>query len=82
MNVKLALRYEALLCAKVKELGIPFKTEEDLREAGFSKTPDVRFEVPIGFKGRVVTWIDSKAAFGDEYNHQTQQTEQFQKQVK
>lgn len=49
-----------------------------MREAGFSKTPDAKLLVPIGVRGRVVTWIDSKASFGDNYMHRQQAGEQFQ----
>lgn len=71
-------RYESRLYSLLKDLGIAFETEDDLREAGFSKTPDAKLLVPIGVRGRVVTWIDSKASFGDEYMHRHQAGEQFQ----
>ena len=72
-------RYETYLYKKLQELGIPFQTENALRKAGFSKTPDVKLEVPIGVQGRVVNWIDSKASFGDEYTHKNQAEQQFQR---
>lgn len=75
------IEYEAYLCRQLQELGIPFQTENALRAAGFSKTPDVKLEVPIGVKGRVVNWIDSKASFGDEYSHKNQAEQQFQRYV-
>ena len=65
--------------AKLRSLKIPFQSEEELRAAGFSKTPDAKLDVPIAVKGRPVWWIDSKASFGDEYNHRTQVTEQFER---
>ncbi|KAI5067012.1 hypothetical protein GOP47_0017540 [Adiantum capillus-veneris] len=73
------IEYEAHLYYQLRELGIPFQTENDLRAAGFSKTPDVKLEVPIAVKGRVVNWIDSKASFGDEFNHKNQAELQFQR---
>ncbi|MCO5579006.1 hypothetical protein L7F22_032857 [Adiantum nelumboides] len=75
------IEYEAHLYNRLRELGIPFQTENDLRAAGFSKTPDVKLEVPIAVKGRVVNWIDSKASFGDEFNHKNQAELQFQRYV-
>ncbi|KAH7387359.1 hypothetical protein KP509_16G019500 [Ceratopteris richardii] len=75
------IEYEAHLYRQLKELGISFQTENDLREAGFSKTPDVKLDVPIAVKGRVVNWIDSKASFGDEFNHKNQAELQFQRYV-
>eukprot|EP00250_Pteridium_aquilinum_P005612 c15684_g1_i1 orf=41-973(+) len=75
------IEYEAHLCRQLQELGIPFQTENDLRAAGFSKTPDVKLEVPIAVKGRIVNWIDSKASFGDECSHKNQAELQFQRYV-
>ncbi|GMI31865.1 hypothetical protein TrCOL_g7473 [Triparma columacea] len=64
------IEYEALLTRQLLSLGASFKTEEDLRESGKSKTPDVVLEVPVGIKvggkWRGVRWIDSKAMYGDE----------------
>lgn len=75
------IEYEAYLCRQLRELGIPFQTENDLRAAGFSKTPDIKLEAPIAVKGRVVNWIDSKASFGDECSHKSQAELQFQRYV-
>lgn len=75
----LTFRYESLLYEELQRAGIAFKSEEALRAAGFSKTPDVKLEVPIGVKGRIVNWIDSKACFGEEQNLRGQGTDQFQR---
>eukprot|EP01018_Ginkgo_biloba_P031216 Gb_24885 [translate_table: standard] len=75
------LEYEFMLRGRLQRLEIPFQSEEALRAAGFSKTPDVKLEVPIGVCGRIVNWIDSKASFGDEYNHRVQGLQQFQRYV-
>eukprot|EP00249_Psilotum_nudum_P002198 c15108_g1_i1 orf=225-1154(+) len=75
------MEYEVYLYQKLRSLGIAFQTENALRAAGFSKTPDVKLEVPIGVRGRLVNWIDSKASFGDEYNHKVQAKDQFQRYV-
>jgi hypothetical protein len=53
---------------------IEYHIETRCRKLGFSKTPDVRLEVPIGVKAwdgtsRIVHWIDSKATFGDPLSH-------------
>ncbi len=42
------LEYENLLHQKMKELDIPFMTEEDLRIIGYPKTPDVKLSIPFG----------------------------------
>ncbi|KAJ7531231.1 hypothetical protein O6H91_14G037600 [Diphasiastrum complanatum] len=73
------MEFELMLREKLQDMGIAFKSENALREAGFSKTPDVKLEVPIGVQGRVVNWIDSKASFGDHFNHKVQGKEQFQR---
>jgi hypothetical protein len=68
-----------LLYEKLRELGISYQSEDDLRAAGFSKTPDVKLDAPIGVRGRMVNWIDSKASFGDEHIHKAQGSDQFQR---
>ena len=52
--------YELLLEEKLAALGIPFVTEDALRAEGHAKTPDIKLELPIAVRGRVVNWIDSK----------------------
>lgn len=37
--------YEAILSEKLRCAGIPFFSEDKLREEGFFKTPDVKLEV-------------------------------------
>ncbi len=44
--------------------GISFRVEEDLR-AEFEKTPDALLEEPLKFDGSEISWIESKATFGD-----------------
>jgi len=45
--------------------GIGFRTEKDLR-GKFAKTPDALLDEPIIFYGQKLTWIESKANFGDD----------------
>jgi hypothetical protein len=58
--------------------GIPFVTEKDLRADRHARTPDIKLEVPIAVKGRIVNWIDSKASFSDPLVHVEKGVEQFQ----
>jgi hypothetical protein len=44
---------------------IPYRTEKDLR-GKFQKTPDALLDRPIVFFGQKLTWIESKANFGDD----------------
>ena len=39
--------YEAILCEKLRNAGIPFFSESFLREQGFFKTPDIKLQVDI-----------------------------------
>lgn len=61
----MGVEYEFILMEKLRNLGLEFETEDDLRARGTHKTPDVLLCVPVAFGGRVVRWIDSKAKFGD-----------------
>ncbi len=45
--------------------GIGFRTEKDLR-GKYAKTPDALLDQPIIFYGQKLTWIESKANFGDD----------------
>jgi len=53
---------EKIIENKLKNLGIEFKTEKELR---MQKTPDFFFEEPLDFLGRKIRWIESKALFAD-----------------
>jgi len=45
--------------------GIGFRTEKDLR-GKYQKTPDALLDEPIVFFGQKLTWLESKANFGDD----------------
>lgn len=59
--------------------GIPFESEANLRARGTSRTPDVLLQTPLAIhlfdskRGewiwKLITWIDSKALFGDVDTH-------------
>lgn len=53
---------EKIILEKLKELGIKFKTEKELK---MQKTPDFFFEEPLELFGRKIRWIESKALFAD-----------------
>lgn len=78
------LEYELLLIRRLRAARVPCWTEAQLRGLGYHKTPDVRLQVPIavrpprpGAQWRVVTWIDSKATFGDDRMHAQQLDQQY-----
>ncbi|CAM9409903.1 unnamed protein product [Pylaiella littoralis] len=77
----LGAEYEFILQQKLRARGVAFESESDLREKGAYKTPDMLLQVPMAVKGPsnewvVVSWVDSKAMFGDEltyvHEHQSQ----------
>ncbi|HEX9710873.1 MAG TPA: C15orf41 family protein [Candidatus Thermoplasmatota archaeon] len=55
---------EALLYDWLDGLGVPYRTEEDLRQIS-TKTPDALLDRPLTYDGREIRWIESKANFGD-----------------
>lgn len=63
----LGLEYEFRLMDELRALRLQFESEQDLRDRGCFKTPDVLLRVPVAFCGKVVCWVDSKAKFGDEF---------------
>lgn len=79
----LGLEYEYILQQSIKNARIPFDSEDNLRQAGWSKTPDVKLQVPIcvrhgNDRSYTVNWIDSKAMFGDPHTHESENLKQLQ----
>ncbi|MBN2111034.1 MAG: C15orf41 family protein [Methanosarcinaceae archaeon] len=68
---------ESILEAWLVGLGISFSTEEDLREMGMQKTPDFLLDKAMKIDGKEISWIESKALFGDEREHQYYLKKQF-----
>lgn len=64
------IEYELLLRGELERRKLPFQHEDDLRDRGFAKTPDVLLTLPLGYlvsdrqEVSVINWIDSKAMFG------------------
>lgn len=69
------IEYEMLLRRELDRRKLPFQHEDDLRDRGFAKTPDVLLTLPLGYLVTssssdrtkalsVINWIDSKAMFG------------------
>jgi len=56
---------------------VPFMTENELRDAGESKTPDFLLTEPMIIDGTEIFWIESKALFGDAKEHQYYTKKQF-----
>ena len=74
----IGIEYEQKLETILKHHGITFTKEDELREKGFDKTPDFKLELPIYLNnGMCISWIDSKATFGDEQSHADYYENQF-----
>ncbi len=56
---------EDRLAKWLEQHGIGYRTEKDLR-GKFAKTPDALLDEPITHNGQKLTWIESKANFGDD----------------
>ncbi|MDP2218395.1 MAG: C15orf41 family protein [Methanolobus sp.] len=68
---------ESILEQWLANKGVSFRTENDLRALGIAKTPDFLLEEPLDINGKNVSWIESKALFGDEKEHQYYMKKQF-----
>lgn len=74
----IGIEYESKLERILVQHGILFIKENELREKGFDKTPDFKLEIPICLNnGALISWIDSKATFGDEQSHSEYYENQF-----
>lgn len=77
MRSSVGLEYEVRLKAELKTLGLVFVDEDILRTRGYDKTPDIKLEIPVAIDGTVITWIESKALFGDPITHQAYCRDQY-----
>ncbi|XP_008550389.1 CDAN1-interacting nuclease 1 isoform X1 [Microplitis demolitor] len=69
--------YELKLQQYLNECNAAYSTEDDLRERGYDKTPDVKLEIPLAVNGFIINWIESKGRFGSPDIHKTHVKEQF-----
>ncbi|GKY96048.1 hypothetical protein MPSEU_000565000 [Mayamaea pseudoterrestris] len=77
----LGIEFECVLEYQLRQIGIGFDTEDQLRKIGTSRTPDVLLASPLavrvpckkctGYEWKVICWIDSKALYGDIWTHNT-----------
>ncbi|MBC7086260.1 MAG: TPD domain-containing protein [Methanomethylovorans sp.] len=68
---------EEIISLWLKAHKIDFLTEDQLREEKMGKTPDFLLLEPIILEGKKVSWIESKALFGDEQEHKYYMKKQF-----
>ncbi len=68
---------EYILAEWLDERGLTYRAEEDLRDEGFTKTPDFLLNEELDVDGVKISWIESKALFGDEKEHEYYIKKQF-----
>ena len=56
---------------------IEYRNENELRDSDVKKTPDCVLDEPLNIDGTEVSWIESKALFGDEAEHKHYSNKQF-----
>lgn len=56
---------------------IKYRNENELRDSGVTKTPDCVLDETLNIDGTEVSWIESKALFGDESEHKHYSNKQF-----
>lgn len=71
------VEFEYLLRCYLDSFSVPYQTEAELRLVGRAKTPDFLLLIPIVLNGKLIHWIDSKAAFADENTLKKHQKDQL-----
>ncbi|XP_055689388.1 CDAN1-interacting nuclease 1-like [Lutzomyia longipalpis] len=66
---KIGIFFEDMLYHMLKQAGVQFNTEKDLRRMGYRKTPDAHLLSRCYYRGERIKWIESKASFGTPFNH-------------
>ncbi len=56
---------------------IAYCTEAEIRAQGDGKTPDFVLSTPICIEDHMISWIESKALFGDDFEHKHYAKKQF-----
>jgi hypothetical protein len=69
---------EELIHTWLSENNLDFMTESDLNKTPNTKTPDFLLYEPMDINSSKVMWIESKAVFADEIEHNRYQKKQFQ----
>jgi hypothetical protein len=72
------LRQDGFARTPVRPRHARFAAARTFASCDAARSQDVRLDVPIAVRGRVVFWIDSKASFGDPHVHAEKGMPQFQ----
>ncbi len=78
MQCKKGVMGEAVIQKWLDDREISYFTEADIRAKGEGKTPDFVLANPICVDNSMVNWIESKALFGDDFEHEHYSKKQFQ----
>ena len=68
---------ESIIEKWLESHNIEYRNENELRNSGLTKTPDCLLDEPLNIDGTKVSWIESKALFGDEAEHKHYSNKQF-----
>jgi hypothetical protein len=72
---------EAVIRKWLDDREILYCTEAEIRAQGDGKTPDFVLENPICIDKLMISWIESKALFGDDFEHEHYAKKQFKEYV-
>jgi hypothetical protein len=81
MQCKKGQMGETIIKKWLDDQEIAYCTEEQIRAQGDGKTPDFALEDPICIDELKVNWIESKALFGDDFEHEHYMKKQFREYV-
>ena len=77
IQTKRGIMGEEIIEKWLKGHNIGYRNEDELRSSGVTKTPDCVLNEPLNIDGTEVSWIESKALFGDEEEHKHYSNKQF-----
>lgn len=79
MQCKKGKMGEAIIQKWLNKKEIPYCTEDEIRNLNEErKTPDFLLKIPMCIEDFKIRWIESKALFGDEFEHRQYSKKQFQ----
>ena len=81
MQCKKGQMGESIIQKWLDDREMSYCTEEEIRAQGDGKTPDFVLEKPISIDEFKVSWIESKALFGDDFEHEHYMKKQFSEYV-
>ncbi|MGP8328815.1 MAG: C15orf41 family protein [Methanosarcinaceae archaeon] len=68
---------ESIIEKWLESQNIGYRNETELRSSGMTRTPDCVLDTALTIDDMEITWIESKALFGDETEHKNYSIKQF-----